>query len=160
MGTPAQRLENDRATYPAMQVDEILVWKNWLVQHQAEYDRFEYNFRLGQNLDPGDKYPNSIRRAAIMLRSARVDAVGYSGATATIFELKRRLSPPNLGQILAYKALWDAQGIQPANPALALVGADAAPHVLPGAAAAGITVYIVPTNFSFLSPFAARRVAP
>ena len=123
MGTPAQRLESERAKYPAMQVDEILVWRNWLQVHQAEYDRFDYNVRIGTGTDPGPAFPRNIRDMAIAIRSLRLDAVGYQGAAPTIFEVKRRAGPQNIGQLLTYKHLWTAAFPSSPAPALVLVGA-------------------------------------
>lgn len=157
MGTPAQRLESERAKYPAMQVDEILVWRNFLVQHQAEYTSWDYNYRLGANLDPGPDFPDFVRKSAIATRALRIDAVGYSGAGATLFEVKRVAGPANVGQLLTYAAMWAGQNLQPANPRLALVASGITQLIMPVVQQSGITIFIVPTDFSFLSPIAARR---
>lgn len=160
MGTPAQRLESERTKYPAMQVDEILVWRNWLALHQGEFDRFDYNVRIGTGLDPGPAFPQNIRDMAIAIRSLRLDAVGYKGATATIFEVKRRAGPENVGQLLTYRAVWIAQALSPAPPALVLVASDVMTHILPVVQQSQIQLVIVPTDFSFLSPFPSRRRTP
>jgi hypothetical protein len=160
MGTPAQRLESERATYPAMQVDEILVWRNWLQLHQAEYDRFDYNVRIGTGVDPGPAFPQNIRDMAIAIRSLRLDAVGWSGAQPTIFEVKRRAGPENVGQLLTYRAVWEQQQLSAAAPALVLVASDLISHILPVVQQSGISLVIVPTDFSFLSPNAAKRKKP
>lgn len=152
MGSPAQRLESDRAKFPALQVDEILVWRAWLAQHQAEYDRFDYNVRLGTDVDPGPDFPDNIRKAAIALNSLRVDAVGYQGLTPTIFEVKRRAGPQNIGQLLTYKHLWAAAfPISPA-PALVLVFNTLSQHILGVAGASGIQLSQVDVDFSSLAP--------
>lgn len=157
MGTPAQRLESERAKYPAMQVDEILVWRNWLQLHQAEYDRFDYNLRIGTGVDPGPSFPDNIRQMAIAIRSLRLDAVGYQGGTPTIFEVKRRAGPENVGQLLTYRAVWESQQLSAAAPALVLVCSDLSQHILPIVQQSGIRLELVPTDFSFLSPSQARR---
>jgi hypothetical protein len=160
MGTPAQRLESERALYPAMQVDEILVWRKWLQLHQAEYDRFDYNVRIGTGVDPGPAFPDNIRKMAIAIRSLRLDAVGYKGAAPTIFEVKRRAGPENVGQLLTYRAVWEAQQLSEVAPALVLVASDTSTHILPVVQQSGIQLVLVPTDFSFLSPSASRRQAP
>lgn len=160
MGTPAQRLESERATYPAMQVDEILVWRNWLQLHQAEYDRFDYNVRIGTGVDPGPAFPDNIRKMAIAIRSLRLDAVGWKGDTPTIFEVKRRAGPENVGQLLTYRAVWEAQQLSAAAPTLVLVASDVVAHILPVVQQSGIQLVIVATDFSFLSPNAAKRKTP
>jgi hypothetical protein len=158
LGTPAQRLESERATYPAMQVDEILVWRNWLQLHQGEYDRFDYNVRIGTGVDPGPAFPDNIRKMAIAIRSLRLDAVGWKGDVPTIFEVKRRAGPENVGQLLTYRAVWEAQSGFAIAPRLVLVASELIQHILPIVAQSNIT--LVPTNFSFLSPSAARRKTP
>lgn len=160
MGTPAQRLESERALYPAMQVDEILVWRNWLQLHQAEYDRFDYNVRIGTGVDPGPAFPQNIRDMAIAIRSLRLDAVGWQGAAPTIFEVKRRAGPENIGQLVVYRDVWVAQGLSATAPTLRLVASDLITHILPTVQQVGIQLDIVQTNFSFLSPSPARRQAP
>ncbi len=152
MGSPAQRLESDRAKYPAMQVDEILVWRAWLQLHQGEYDSFDYNTRLGTDVDPGPNFPDNIRKAAIALNSLRVDAVGWQGAQPTIFEVKRRAGPQNIGQLLTYKHLWMASSMIGAEPALVLVFNTLSQHILGVAGASGIQLSQVDVDFSSLAP--------
>lgn len=159
-GTPAQRLEADRAKFPAMQVDEILVWRNWLTQNQQNYDRFQYNVLLGLNVDPGPDFPDYVRQAAIQTRSLRIDAVGWKGDQPTIFEVKRRAGPENVGQLLVYLHMWRAQSMSAADPILALVCSALTGHIVPAVQASGIQLYVVPTSFSFLSPHAAKRNPP
>lgn len=156
-GTPAQRLESDRAKFPAMNVDEILVWRNWLTSHQQDYQRFDYNVLLGLNVDPGPSFPDYVRKAAIHTRSLRLDAVGWQGTAPTIFEVKRRAGPENIGQLLAYDAMWKLQAMSVIEPKLVLVCSAFMEHILPATSATGIQIDQVPTDFSFLSPHAAKR---
>jgi len=143
-----------------MQVDEILVWRNWLKLHQAEFDRFDYNVRIGTGVDPGPAFPQNIRDMAIAIRSLRLDAVGWQGAAATIFEVKRRAGPENVGQLLTYRAVWESQQLSAAAPTLVLVCSDLIQHILPIVQQSNIRLDLVPTDFSFLSPRAARRLTP
>jgi len=157
MGTPAQRLKSERDLYPAMQVDEILVWQKWLQLHQAEYDRFDYNVRIGTGVGPGPAFPDNIRQIAITVRSLRLDAVGYQGDTPTIFEVKRRAGPQNVGQLLTYRAVWETQQLSAAVPRLVLVASDVTTHILPVVSGHEHELDPALLYFSFLSPFAARR---
>ena len=56
MATPAQRLQVERLSYPAMQPREIIVWRNWLKENEPRFSRYEYNIRLGGGLDPGPSF--------------------------------------------------------------------------------------------------------
>ena len=182
MATPAQRLESERAKFPAMQVDEILIWRNWLKLHELEFDplpaewiqrragdtgarpqpgdRFDYNVRLGVDVDPGPDFPDNIRKAAIASRSLRVDAMGWELNNPVLFEVKRRAGPQNVGQLLTYFHLWSAAGLPGNAPTLALVYSALTSHILPVAQASHILLYLVPTDFSWLSPRAIGRPLP
>jgi hypothetical protein len=152
MGSPAQRLESERAKYPALQVDEILVWRAWLQLHQGEYDRFDYNTRLGVDVDPGPNFPDNIRKSAIALNSLRIDAVGWQGDRPTIFEVKRRAGPQNVGQLLTYKHLWQAANLSATAPSLMLVFNQLSQHIIGVTAASGIQLSQVDVDFSSLAP--------
>jgi hypothetical protein len=153
MSTPAQRLESERTLYPAMQVDEILVWRVWLKAHQSEFDRFAYNVYLGPEQDPGPAFTPAVRQWAIKARQLRIDAVGYQGSTATLFEVERYGNSRSVGQLHNYSTEWSAGNMLPANPALVLVAASVSPNILSALRAIGATVNLVPgVNFSVLAP--------
>lgn len=126
--------------------------------HQNDYDRFDYNVRLGIAVDPGPDFPDYVRKAAIATRSLRIDAVGWQGDQPTIFEVKRRAGLENVGQLFGYFHMWKAQQLSLKDPLLVLVCADFSSHILPATQASGIRIDVVPTDFSFLSPHAA--IAP
>ncbi len=106
MGTLAQRLESERLRYPGLLPEEILVLRARLNLHQSEYDKFDYNLRIGQGIDPGEAYTPEVRKQAILNTQLRIDAVGYKGLQATIIEVKRRATPSNVGQLLTYLSVW------------------------------------------------------
>jgi hypothetical protein len=175
VSSPAQRLESDRLKYPAMNVAEILVWREWLRIHQGEYgplpdfwlayrkgqigaepkpgDKFDYNVRIGNGRDPGPGFADNIRQMAIAITQFRLDAVGFKGDTPVIFEVKRDLGPAQVGQILAYDAIWRAQKLTPVNPIMQMVGADFKENALPLVQESGIKFDLVPVDFRVLSPY-------
>src|SRR6267143_1258264 len=129
MSTAPGFLESLRATYPAMQPDERLTWRKWLEIHQSEYDRFDYNVYIGIEQDIGPPAPDPIRKMGVLLRQKRLDAVGYVGAHPTIFEVKKRAGPQNIGQILVYLH-WFPVTFPAAPPAVArIVAGDVDPHL-------------------------------
>ena len=152
MGTPAQRLESERTKYPAMNVDEVLVWREFLRLHQTEFDRFDYNTRIGSGTDPGPEFSENIRKMAVALSQLRLDAVGFRGEAATIFEVKRNAGPQNVGQLLTYNAVWTRAKMSPVPPSLVLVCADFTPNILPVIADTGIRLEKLSVDFSVLAP--------
>jgi hypothetical protein len=136
-----------------MQVDEILVWRGWLLTHQQLYDRFSYNLAIGIVQDPGPSHSYPLRGMAIFIRMKRLDAVAWRGNQPYIIEVKRRAGPENLGQLLVYDYWWPYTFQNTPLPRLVLVAADAEPHVPPVLAKYGIEYNQVPgINFSVLSP--------
>jgi len=152
MPTAAQRFEADRAQFPGMQIDEILVWKAFLAQQQHNYDRFDYNVRLGPGVDPGPSVVEPYRSMSIKLSQLRLDAVGWQGGVPTIFEVERYSRPRNVGQILTYLAAWQNEGLSSVDPHLAIVAAAYNPSITPVLQQHGIDLYIYPVDFSSLAP--------
>ena len=150
MATPAQRLESDRHKYPAMAPREVIVFRAWLALHQGEYDSFSYNVRVGNGIDPGPEYPAIYRQQYIENTQKRIDAVAWKGEQPTIIEVKDRATGSSMSQILTYKTLWPISFPGTLAPRLLLVtnrvSADM-PLVLD---ASGITLEIVPADFSIL----------
>ena len=100
MGGLAQRMQADRLRFPGMLPREILIFKTWLAQHEAEYDRFDYNFRIGAGQDPGPTWPDYIRKCAIENSQLRIDALAWKANAPTIIEVKDRAGASALGQLL------------------------------------------------------------
>jgi hypothetical protein len=152
MGSPAQRFAGDRATYPGMQTAEILVWREFLKAQGASYGRFDYNTRLGPGVTPPDSLVEPYRSASIEASRLRVDAIGWRGGLPTLFEVERYAKLRAIGQLLGYRAAWEAAGGSAASPAVALVCSDYNPHIAPALTEHGIDLYVYPVDFSQLAP--------
>lgn len=150
MGTPAQRLESERLRYPGLLPEEILVLRAWLNLHQAQYDRFDYNMRIGQGIDPGPTYTAEVRRQAILNTQLRIDAVAFKGLQATIIEVKRRATPSNVGQLLTYHSVWRIEFPTTPDPLLLLVCNQFSQHILPRVRESNILLEQVTVDFSGL----------
>lgn len=119
MAGVAQRFQADRLNFPGMLPREIIVWKAWLELHEKEYERFDYNVRVGAGDDPGPSYSDDIRRMAIANSQKRLDAIAYQGPNPFIFEVKDRAQLSAVGQLIGYDALWKHD--HPGEPAPTLV---------------------------------------
>ena len=116
-----------------MQLREILIWKNWLYQNSTRFDRYEYNVRLGDGVDPGPSYPDSSRRMWIANSMKRVDVVAVKGDRITIIEVEENPGLTAFGQLAGYVVLWRAR-----------IGNDA----LAVARSSGVAVEVIATDFS------------
>lgn len=175
MGTatnPAITFQADRLRFPGMQLREILIWKNWLYGNSTRFDRYEYNVRLGDGVDPGPSYPDSSRRMWIANSMKRVDVVAVKGERVTLIEVEDNPGLGNLGQLAGYAGLWRMRvqnGGPPSvhlflgvekffpsdlppdlNPSLLLVCARIGNDALAIANQSGFSVEVVPTDFSIL----------
>lgn len=150
MSTLAQRLESERLKYPGLLPEEILVLRAWLALHQGEYDRFDYNMRIGQGIDPGASYSAEVRKQAVMNTQLRIDAVAWKGTQPSIVEVKRRATPSNIGQLLTYHSVWRIEFPTGPDPTMRLVCNQFSPHILPRVRESGINLDVVTVDFSGL----------
>lgn len=148
----AQKLQQERLKYPGLLPREILVWRNWLKLHEREFDRFEYNVRVGKGVDPGESWPDEMRKMAIEISQKRIDAVVWKGPKPTIVEVEDRPGLSGIGQLIGYAALWRDTPRSSLDPDLLLVVPRINEDTLRVAQAAGIRVELVPTDFSELAP--------
>jgi hypothetical protein len=167
---PAIRFQADRLRFPGMQLREILIWKNWLYGNSTRFDRYEYNVRLGDGVDPGPSYPDSSRRQWIANSMKRVDVIAVKGERVTIIEVEENPGLTAFGQLAGYLTLWRRRiqnGGPPAvhlqlgvekffpadlpldpSPAGFIVGARVGNDALAVAQSSNVAVEVVPTDFS------------
>jgi len=182
MVVAAKRLEVERTKFPAMNVDEILIWKEWLRLHEFEWmplpdfwialrqtqpgrqpfpgDKFDYNVHIGTGRDPGPGFEANIRQMAIRVTQSRLDAVGFKGDTPYIFEVKRVVTSRQIGQVLGYAATWRETKVTPIPAIPMLVGGDFNENDLHLLQQVGIKLDIVPVSFAQLSPYNTAPVSP
>jgi hypothetical protein len=151
MATPAQRMESDRHKYPGMAPREVIIFRAWLALHQLEYDSFSYNVRVGNGIDPGPEYPAIYRDQYIENTQKRIDVIAWKGEQPTIIEVKDRATASSMSQILTYKTLWPITFPNTRPPKLLLVTNRVAADMPMVLDASGITLEIVPADFSSLA---------
>lgn len=81
---------------------ETAVAKAYLTAHVEDFDRVEFNVGMGPGLDLGPSFPPYVQAAATASTKPRADMILYRGHTATIVEVKDRINPGALGQVLTY----------------------------------------------------------
>jgi len=148
--TPAQTLQAERLRFPGMLPREVVIWRNWLKLHESEYDRFDYNCRIGAGHDPGPGWPDNIRQMAIANTQLRIDACAYQAEVATLIEVKDRAGASAVGQLLTYEAVWLQDFPQGPPPSLILVTNRLQNNIMPLVRKANIRLDVVPADFSEL----------
>jgi hypothetical protein len=95
-----------RQTYPAMLPAEIAVWRAWLRLNAGNYDRFEYNVRVGPGFDPGPNVAPADRQMSLDITRKRIDALAWAGNQPTVIEVKDRAGLSAIGQLMGYIVHW------------------------------------------------------
>lgn len=94
------------ASRPGMIAQEVDIFNAWWLQHSADYDRVQFNVRVGQGLVPDPSHDPAVQQMAIINAQKRIDAIVWHGAQPTIVEVKYRALIITLGQALGYRVLW------------------------------------------------------
>lgn len=169
-----QRMQSDRLKFPGMTPAEILVLKAWLKINEAQFDRFDYNVRIGPDYVSPTPLTPDVQRNANLLHKLRLDAVGWRGvdnallpkliespseiyklfpqALAVIIDAKRRATTGHVGQLINYRDVWVSENPQNAPPDLVLACATYQPALVPSALAHNIQVNTVSVDFTILRP--------
>ena len=165
-------MQADRLRFPGMAPREILVFKNWLRTHEADYPKdlnamvaviggpnnqptvleipFDYNFRIGNGFDPGPAWPEEQRQNAILNSKKRIDALAYRAGQVSIIEVKDRAILSAIGQLVSYRQLWRRDFPGTPIETLILVANRVDPDTIHAAQENGIRVDIFATDFSSL----------
>jgi len=96
-------------TLPGLRRPDTLIAQAWLREHGNEYDRVEFSVRLGQGivLPPGSDPSMVLFAQAVTTKKA--DIVAHAGNDVTIVEVKIRVTPDALGQLVVYRRLYRDQ---------------------------------------------------
>jgi hypothetical protein len=129
MSTAPTPRESDRLTFPALLPAEINVLRAWLRLHEGEYDRFDYNVRVGPGFDPGPALHPNDRQMAIDNTRKRIDALAWRGGQPTIIEVKDRAGLSCIGQLMGYVVHWNLEHPNGPRPYSLLVANRLAPGV-------------------------------
>lgn len=95
--------------FPAMTYVESQITRHWIRAHGLEYDKIEFNVRLGEGVNLGEGYSDATRRAALLSSQKRADIVAWRGDRVDLVEVKVRINLGVIGQLLGYETLWNIE---------------------------------------------------
>jgi hypothetical protein len=169
-----QRMQADRLKFPGLIPAETVVIRAWLKLNEAQFDRFDYNLRVGPAYVSPTPLSPAVQRNADLLHQLRIDAVGWKGidnsilppriasakevydvfpgALATIIDAKRRATNAAIGQILTYRDNWVSEFPSAVPPDLLLVCSTYTPNITPSLLSHRIQLNTVQADFSILRP--------
>jgi hypothetical protein len=131
-----------RRFYPERTDRESEVIHAFLLNHGQEYDRFGFSIRIGQGVTPDPSHLPAVQQNAVFSSMKRIDALFWSGPQPTIIEVKYRVTPASLGQILTYRQLFLEAVPDAPDPRLIIIGRYSDDDTTRVLQSHGITVYL------------------
>lgn len=132
--------------YPHLLPAERLLWSRWILTHEAEYDRYDYDVKVGPGRPVDPRHPPEIQAMAATLTKRRVDVVGFKAGAPTLFAVNPRGSRVVYSELLFYRELFRQTFAYDGPIGLRAIVQDIAPDLLQVMTAAGIHVDILPRD--------------
>lgn len=133
-----------RKFYPERTDRESGVIRDFLLEHIHDFDRLQFSVRIGEGMAPNPDHLPAVQRNTVFGTQKRIDVLAWTGAQPTIVEVKERVTPASLGQILTYRQLFVEENPDVAIPGLVVIGRYSDDDTLRSLTAHGITVYLYP----------------
>lgn len=133
-----------RSHYPERTDGESVVIRAFLLEHLREFDRITFGKRLGKGEPPDPTHLPAIQQQTLLNTQLRLDILAYRGATPILIEVKQRVTPAALGQLLTYRHHFLEGTPDAPEPELVIVGRTSDDDTLAAITAHGVTVYLYP----------------
>lgn len=134
-----------RRFYPERTDRESTIIRDWLQAHGADYDRFSFSVRVGQGQTPAAGLDPGVASSVIFSSRKRIDVLAWQGSSPTIIEVKERITPAALGQILTYRQLFMEELPDAPDPRLVVIGRYSDDETIRSLNAHGVDVELYPT---------------
>lgn len=133
-----------RKAYPERTDGESAVIRAFLLEHLKDFDSIVFGKRLGQGEPPDPAHLPAIQRQTTLNTQLRLDILAIQGAQPILIEVKQRVTPAALGQILTYKHHYVEENPDAPEPDLWIVGRESNADTLAAINGHGVTVYLYP----------------
>lgn len=108
---------------------EIPIWEAWLQLHDSEYDRFDYDVRVGESITPPPDVDANIATMAVDLAKKRIDVVAWKAGKPTIIEIKDYAGLTAVGQLVSYPLLFIKEFPSVQSPDMMLIASRLLPDI-------------------------------
>jgi len=119
-----------RRFFPERTDRESAIIRDWLLEHGHDYDRFSFSVRIGEGQTPGPDLEVGVARSVLFSSRKRIDVLAYQGNVPTIVEVKERVIPAALGQILTYRQLFVEENPDAPEPHLLVIARYGDPETI------------------------------
>lgn len=133
-----------RKHFPERTDGESHVIRAFLLAHLQDYDRITFGKRVGHGVTPDPTHLAAVQANTAFSSRLRIDILAWSGSQPTIIEVKQRVTPATLGQLLTYRHWFNEEMPDVPEPDLVVVGREANPDAVVALQAHGVTVYLYP----------------
>lgn len=94
--------------YPHLLKEDRQLWEDYLAIGDNHSYKYDYDVKVGEGRDPGDRFPDYIREMALNISKRRIDAIRLTPTEITIIEISVNAGLTQLGQLMAYPCLYRA----------------------------------------------------
>jgi len=133
-----------RKSYNERTEGESHVVRAYLLAHIREYDRLVFGKRLGHGIDPDPTHLPAVQENTVFSTKLRVDILGWRGSQPVLIEVKQRITPATLGQILTYRHHFIEENPDAPEPELVVAGREGSADAITALQAHSVTVYLYP----------------
>src|SRR5579859_3317242 len=134
--------------FPERTPNESAIIRDWLLRHLEEFDRYSLSVRVGAGIAPDPTHDAGVQASTAFSSRKRIDILAWKGNQPYIFEVKQRLIPAALGQLLTYAHLWMEENPDAAQPILGAIARTSDDDTNRVLQVHGVTVYLVPPSTS------------
>lgn len=130
--------------YPERTDGESAVIRAFLLEHLTEFDSITFAKRVGTGIAANPTHEPGVQANAEFSGKLRIDILAMKGPLPYLIEVKQRVTPATLGQILTYRHHFLENVPDAPEPVLVVVGREASPDAVAALQAHGVTVYLYP----------------
>lgn len=84
------------------------IWRAWLQEYALPTDKFQYDVKVGEGMNPDPRMTETIQQWAINITKKRIDVVVHRENEILIVEVTRRAGLRCIAQVVAYPILYCA----------------------------------------------------
>lgn len=121
---------------------ESAVIKAFLLRHLQDYDRIIFGKRVGRGLTPNPSHLEGVQQNTVFSSMLRIDILAWRDSQPVLIEVKQRVTPSALGQILTYRHHFVEEFPGAPEPELVVVGREAVDDAVVALQAHNVTVYL------------------
>jgi hypothetical protein len=133
-----------RKHFPERTDGESAVIRAYLLEHLAEFDSITFAKRVGQGIPADPSHLPGVQANSAFSGKLKIDILAWKGPLPYLIEVKQRVTPAALGQILTYRHEFLEEFPDAPEPALVVVGREASENAVPALQAHGVTIYLYP----------------